>query len=200
VTGGSGFVGSTITRALHNRGERVRVLDVWKDETLPKDVEFIQADINDLDAVEKAMNGVQFVHHNVALVPLAKAGNRYWTVNVDGTRTALRAARSAGVKMFCHMSSSAVFGSPESMPITNDTPLAPIEIYGRAKLAAEELVKQAGREGVPVSVIRPRTIIGTGRLGIFEILFDWILMVPIFLSLGPVLTRSSLFTLTTLLK
>jgi nucleoside-diphosphate-sugar epimerase len=60
------------------------------------------------------------------------------------------------------------------MPITNDTPLAPIEAYGRAKLAAEELVKQAGREGMPISVVRPRTIVGPGRLGIFEILFDWI--------------------------
>ena len=76
--------------------------------------------------------------------------------------------------MFCHMSSSAVFGSPTEMPITNETPLRPIEIYGRAKLAAEELVKQAGREGMPVSVTRPRTIVGPGRLGIFEILFDWI--------------------------
>jgi len=107
-------------------------------------------------------------------VPLAKAGKRYWTVNVEGTRTALEAARSAKVKMFCHMSSSAIFGSPTQMPITNDTPREPVEIYGRAKLAAEELVIQAGREGMSVSSIRPRTIVGTGRLGIFEILFDWI--------------------------
>ena len=120
------------------------------------------------------MRGVDYVHHNVALVPLAKAGKRYWTVNVEGTRTALEAARAAKVKMFCHMSSSAIFGSPIEMPITNATPREPVEIYGRAKLAAEELVIQAGREGMPVSSIRPRTIVGTGRLGIFEILFDWI--------------------------
>lgn len=120
------------------------------------------------------MRGVDYVHHNVALVPLAKAGKRYWTVNVEGTRTALETARAAKVKMFCHMSSSAIFGSPSRMPITNDTPREPVEIYGRAKLAAEELVIQAGREGMPVSSIRPRTIVGTGRLGIFEILFDWI--------------------------
>jgi nucleoside-diphosphate-sugar epimerase len=86
----------------------------------------------------------------------------------------VEAARAAGVKMFCHMSSSAIFGSPNKMPITNDTPREPVEIYGRAKLAAEELVLQAGREGMRVSSIRPRTIVGTGRLGIFDILFDWI--------------------------
>jgi nucleoside-diphosphate-sugar epimerase/multidrug transporter EmrE-like cation transporter len=152
---------------LHERGETVRVL-VWKEESLPSDVEFFNVDINDAAGVARAVQGVDYVHHNVALVPLAKAGKRFWTVNVDGTRTALEAARRAEVKMFCHMSSSAVFGSPDKMPITNGTPLA----YGRAKLAAEEL--QAGREGMRVSCIRPRTIVGTGRLGIFEILFDWI--------------------------
>jgi nucleoside-diphosphate-sugar epimerase len=174
VTGGSGFVGSNLARLLRKRGEEVRVLDRWHDDSQRSDIEFVLADINDREAVEKAMRGVDYVHHNVALVPLAKAGKRYWTVNVEGTRTALKAASAAKVKMFCHMSSSAIFGSPTKMPITNDTAREPVEIYGRAKLAAEELVIQAGREGVPVSSIRPRTIVGTGRLGIFEILFDWI--------------------------
>jgi nucleoside-diphosphate-sugar epimerase len=85
----------------------LRVLDIWKDDAQPADIEFVSADINDLAAVGRAMRGVSYVHHNVALVPLAKAGKRYWTVNVEGTRTALEAARAAGVKMFCHMSSSA---------------------------------------------------------------------------------------------
>jgi len=174
VTGGSGFVGSNIVRLLHERGEKVRVLDIWRADDLPVGVEFIQADINDAPAVERAMQGVDCVHHNVALVPLAKAGDRYWTVNVEGTRTALAAAKKAGVKMFAHMSSSAVFGSPTIMPITNDTPREPIEIYGRAKKAGEDLVLQAMAEGMACSIIRPRTVIGTGRLGIFEILFDWI--------------------------
>src|SRR5215831_15841616 len=174
VTGGSGFVGSNVARMLRERGENVRVLDLWRNDEHQPDIDFIRADINDHKAVTKAMCGVDYVHHNVALVPLAKAGKRYWTVNVEGTRTALKAARAAKVKMFCHMSSSAIFGSPTEMPITNDTPRVPVEIYGRAKLAAEELVIQASREGMPVSSIRPRTIVGIGRLGIFEILFDWI--------------------------
>jgi nucleoside-diphosphate-sugar epimerase len=174
VTGGSGFVGANIARRLVERGEQVRVLDIWRSPDLPPTVEFLHVDINDKDAVTRAMQGVTFVHHNVALVPLHKAGDRYWTVNVEGTEIALAAARAAGVTMFSHMSSSAVFGLPTIMPITNDTERLPIEIYGRAKKAGEELVMQAQAQGFPACIIRPRTIIGTGRLGIFQILFEWI--------------------------
>ncbi|MBB4200763.1 epimerase [Rhodoblastus sphagnicola] len=174
VTGGSGFVGSTIARRLVERGEKVRVYDLWRAEDQPAEVEFVQGDINDRAAVAAAMHGIDCVHHNVALVPLAKAGDRFWTVNVEGTRIALEEAKRAEVKMFAHMSSSAVFGSPEVMPITNDTPRRPIEIYGEAKKAGEDLVLEAQAHGFPASVIRPRTVIGIGRLGIFEILFDWI--------------------------
>ena len=174
VTGGSGFVGATIARRLVERGEQVRVLDIWRSDDLPPETDFVLADINDREAVTKAMQGVDYVHHNVALVPLHKAGNRYWTVNVDGTKVALDAARAAKVKMFSHMSSSAVFGLPQIMPITNDTTREPIEIYGRAKKAGEELVMAAQGAGFPATIIRPRTIIGTGRLGIFQILFEWI--------------------------
>ena len=174
VTGGSGFVGSNIARRLVARGEQVRVLDIWRSTELPETVEFIHADINDKPAVARAMAGVDYVHHNVALVPLTKAGGRYWTVNVEGTQVALDCAKAAGVKMFSHMSSSAVFGLPTIMPITNDTAREPIEIYGRAKLAGEELVMAAMTAGFPACIIQPRTIIGTGRLGIFQILFEWI--------------------------
>lgn len=174
VTGGSGFLGSNIVKRLVAKGERVRVLDIWRSDDLPEGVEFFNADINDITQVRKAMEGVDYVHHNVALVPLSKAGNDYWKVNVVGTKVALEEAQNAGVKMFCHMSSSAVFGCPDIMPITNDTPREPIEIYGRAKKAGEDLVINAMSQGFKASIVRPRTIIGTGRLGIFEILFDWI--------------------------
>jgi nucleoside-diphosphate-sugar epimerase len=175
VTGGSGFLGNLVARRLHARGEKVRILDIWEDPTRPPEIEFVNCDILDRTGVARAMNGIDVVHHNVALVPLTKAGKRFQEVNVDGSRIAAEEAVRARVKSFIHMSSSAVFGAPKQCPIAADTPTGPIEIYGRAKLAGEQAVLKVCREaGLPHVVIRPRTIIGEGRLGIFQILFEWI--------------------------
>lgn len=175
VTGGSGFLGNLIARRLYERGEEVKILDIWEDETRPKDIEFINCDIRDREGVAAAMRGIDIVHHNVALVPLTKSGDKFWQVNVEGSKIAAEAAVKAGVKSFIHMSSSAIFGVPKSCPITNDTLPGPIEIYGRGKLAGEIEVRDiCDRAGLPLIVIRPRTILGEGRLGIFQILFEWI--------------------------
>lgn len=175
ITGGSGFLGNLIARRLHQRGERVRVLDVWEDRSRPAEIEFVRCDIRDVTGVARAMQGIDVVHHNVALVPLTKAGAEFRAVNVDGSRIAAEQAVKAGVKSFIHMSSSAIFGAPKSCPVTNDSPMTPVEIYGRAKLEGELAVRDlCNRGGLPLIVIRPRTILGEGRLGIFQILFQWI--------------------------
>lgn len=175
VTGGSGFLGNLIARQLCERGESVKILDIWEDSTRPKEIEFINCDICDRSGVAAAMQGVDIVHHNVALVPLTKSGGKFWQVNVEGSQIAAQEAVKAEVQSFIHMSSSALFGAPKAYPITNETPTNPVEIYGRAKLAGELAVREiCEKAGLPLVVIRPRTILGEGRLGIFQILFEWI--------------------------
>lgn len=175
VTGGSGFVGAAIVRRLGERGEGVRVFDLRRAPDLPQGVTFIQGDILDEAALGAAMQGVAYVHHTVALVPLTKADARYDRVNADGTALALACAARAKIRFFSHLSSSAIFGAPSAMPVTAATPLAPIEAYGRAKREADERVRAAQAAGLlPTACIRPRTILGPGRLGIFSILFEWI--------------------------
>jgi len=109
------------------------------------------------------------------LVPLTKSGSKFWDINVIGSQIAAEEAAKAKVKSFIHMSSSSIFGVPEFCPITNKTPVNPFDIYGKSKLAGELKVKEICKEHkIPLIVIRPRTILGEGRLGIFKILFDWI--------------------------
>lgn len=175
VTGGSGFLGNLIARRLLEQGEKVRILDLWEDPKRPEAIEFFRCDIRDRAGVAAAMRDIDVVHHNVALVPLTKSGRRFWDVNVEGSRIAAEEAVKREVRCFIHMSSSAIFGVPEACPIDDRTSPKPVEIYGRAKLAGEQVVRDTCRQhSVPLIVIRPRTILGEGRLGIFQILFEWI--------------------------
>ena len=171
VTGGAGFLGSLIVKELLLNGENVKVLDINDDDNSSKDVEFIKCDIRDKSNVEKYMKGIDVVHHNVALVPLTKSGRKFWDVNVEGSRIAAEAALKNNVESFIHMSSSALYGNVNQFPITEKTPLSPIEIYGKANLEGEKAVMKVLRDQISLTVVRPRTILGEGRLGIFQILF-----------------------------
>ncbi len=174
VTGGSGYFGALVVARLHAAGHDVRVLDLNDADDRPDGVEFVRGDVRDLSVVRDAVDGIEIVLNNVAQVPLAKDHDLLRTVNVDGTVNLLTASAEAGVSKVVHTSSSAVFGIPKVNPVLPDTVPAPMEAYGHAKLAAEWACLAAAQNGLDVSIVRPRTILGHGRLGIFGILFEWI--------------------------
>jgi nucleoside-diphosphate-sugar epimerase len=172
VTGGSGYFGNVLCEHLVAAGHEVVNFDISRVD-LPG-VAMVQGDIRDRSAVREAFEGADVVFHNVAQVPLARDPGLFASVNVDGTAAMLWAAQRTGVSKVVYTSSSAVYGVPESNPVTEQTQPHPLEAYGRAKLDGELLCAAAVTRGLDVSVIRPRTIVGHGRLGIFGILFDWV--------------------------
>jgi nucleoside-diphosphate-sugar epimerase len=174
VTGGSGYLGSDLVRRLVARGAKVRVFDLVDADDRPTDVEFQQGDIRDAAAVARACDGIDAIYHNVAQVPLVRDRAMLQSVNTHGTELLLEAALAAGVRKVVHTSSSAVYGVPAQLPVTEATPPTPAEAYGQAKYAAEGICAEFAKRGLDVSIIRPRTIVGSGRLGIFQILFEWI--------------------------
>jgi nucleoside-diphosphate-sugar epimerase len=174
VTGGSGYLGETVVNKLRERGDDVRVFDIVDNEDRPREVELVRGDIRDASVVKRAVQGMDVVHHDVAQVPLAKDKHQFWSVNVDGTRILLSAALAAGVKKVILVSSSAIYGIPARNPVTLSVLPNPREAYGTAKLEGERLAKEYIARGLDVSIVRPRTVLGHGRLGIFQILFEWV--------------------------
>ena len=176
VIGGSGFVGVELVRHLLEAGRAVRVFDKNSigDSELENKIELVRGDVRDQDAVSGAIEGVDRVYHLAAMVPLTRAGKGFHDVNVGGTKNVVVAAVRAEIEHIVHLSSSAIYGVPIEIPITEQTRVDPLGEYGRSKYEGELVVRRAMENGLSAAIIRPRTIIGLGRLGIFQILFDMI--------------------------
>jgi nucleoside-diphosphate-sugar epimerase len=86
----------------------------------------------------------------------------------------LAAALEAGVRRAILISSTAVYGVPEKHPISEDDPLLGVGHYGDSKIEAEHVTREFGRRGLETVILRPKTFLGPERLGVFEILFDWV--------------------------
>lgn len=174
VTGGSGYFGSLLVNKLLEKGISCSILDMIDAPDRPTDVKLFQCDIRDAEAVNMACQGIEVVYHSVAQVPLAKNKELFDSVNIQGTENVLAAALANRVKKIVHISSSSIFGVPEKNPVTETDQPKPLEAYGKAKLEGEYLCKKYIDQGLDVSIVRPRTMLGHGRLGIFQILFEWI--------------------------
>ncbi|ESZ05519.1 hypothetical protein X735_32265 [Mesorhizobium sp. L2C085B000] len=166
VTGGSGYFGQLLSKKLLEQGTHVRVLDLSFPGFSHPNLVFIEGTILDRNLVKQAVSGVNKVFHNAAQIPLAKNVNLFWSVNKDGTQIVADESAAERVEKLIYTSSSAVFGAPKSNPVTENTEPNPGEDYGRAKLAGEIICKKAmERHGLDVAIVRPRTILGHGRLG-----------------------------------
>ncbi len=173
ITGGSGYFGSLLVKKLLSSGWDCRVLDI-NPYNGSKEVDFIQGDIRNIALLLKACESIDVIFHNVAQVPLAKNKNLFNSVNITGTENILKASLKKGVKKVIYTSSSAVYGIPETNPVKENMTPTPMESYGKAKYQAEKICKKYISNELDIVIVRPRTILGHGRLGIFQILFEWI--------------------------
>src|SRR4051812_47501943 len=144
VTGGGGFIGSNLVRALLERGDDVRVLDNFSTgnraniESL--DVEVVEGELRSYERVHNAVRGVELVYHLGALGSVPRSVQDPLTssaVNVEGTLNVLLAARDEGVRRVVFSSSSSVYGPQQELPVREALAPDPLSPYGVAKLAAE---------------------------------------------------------------
>jgi len=174
ITGGSGFLGINLIRHLRSKGVTdIRSLDLAPFDYPERDqVEIIVGDIRDAATVARAMQGVTWVVHTAAALPLYKKEDIFST-DIEGTRTLLAAAQKQGVQRFVHVSSTAVYGIPDHHPLLETDKLQGVGPYGIAKIEAEAECIQARAAGLCVPIIRPKSFIGPERLGVFALFYDW---------------------------
>jgi nucleoside-diphosphate-sugar epimerase len=178
VSGCTGFLGRYMVESLLEQGVEVVGID-YRESVSPvvhPNYRECICDIRDYDDIVKAGGGaIDVVIHLAAIPSIAKGTfELYQSVNVGGTENMVRAARELGAKRVIYTSSSTVYGKPKMCPIREDFETPPIGKYGSTKLAAEKLVLDLNLPGSDMSgiVIRPRVVMGPGRMGIFDILFN----------------------------
>ena len=144
VTGGAGFIGSNLVRALLERGDEVRVLDNFstgfRENLEDVEVDIVEGELRSYERVHNAVRGTEVVYHLGALGSVPRSVQDPLTssaVNVEGTLNVLLAARDEGVRRVVFSSSTSVYGSTRQLPTTEEAPPDPISPYGVAKLAAE---------------------------------------------------------------
>ncbi len=173
LTGGAGFLGINLARHLLDRDHEVASLDIADFAYPERDrVSDITGDIRDRALVDRAMEGIDFVVHAAAALPLYPADEIYST-DVQGTRNVIESASQHGVQRFIHISSTAVYGIPDHHPLHEDNPRIGVGAYGDAKVQAEDLCFGFRDQGMIVPVIRPKSFVGPERLGVFALFYDW---------------------------
>jgi UDP-glucose 4-epimerase len=151
ITGGAGFIGGHITEQLVEKGYKVRIFDnlyrgniaKFKQHIESGKVEFIEGDVRYLSRLLEAFDGIEYVFHEAADCINKSLQNpvESFNTNVIGTTNVFEAAKIHKVKKIIFASSASVYGDPEKLPMTEDSPLQPITPYCIGKLAGENIAK-----------------------------------------------------------
>ena len=149
VTGGAGFIGSSIAETLLAKGERVRILDDFSTgrrsniESLKGEVEVVEGSIVDPETVNRVMKGVEVVFHEAAIPSVARSVDdpqASMLANVHGTTVVLDAARHAKVRRLIFAASSSAYGDTPTLPKIETMMPAPLSPYAVSKLTGEQLL------------------------------------------------------------
>lgn len=173
LTGATGCLGSRIANDLVKNGHLVRALVRKTSDRTPikasANIEFIEGSLSDTASMEQAAQGADVTIHSAAslhFIPRTDEDiRRYRETNVTATGTVIDASIKAGVKQFIHMSSIAAMGDFYNIERDETAPCTPESLYGKSKLASEELALAYKDKGIDITVLRPGVIYGAWDRG-----------------------------------
>jgi len=188
VTGGAGYIGSTLIRDLLKEGHEVTSLDNQTTgnyehiKRLKGSAKLIIGDIRSPENLDSAFKGMDAVVHMAALSDLDACNDKpdeAVSVNVYGTHRVVESALKNGVKRLVFCSSAAVYGTPASIPVTEETPTHPLNLYGVTKLAGEKILDAAHTNNSLEAVnLRFGNVYGVG------LYTNWVGVIPKFVALA----------------
>lgn len=175
ITGGAGFFGLHMTKKCVDMGEEVTLLDIaeYDKSEYDKSVKLVKGDVRDTEIMDKLISENDVVIHAAAALPLEKR-KEIFSTNVDGTRNVLELCFKHKTKRFVMISSTAVYGVPDHHPLFETDKMIGVGPYGESKIAAEKICNEYRDKGLFITTVRPKTFIGTHRLGVFQILYNWV--------------------------
>lgn len=176
ITGVCGLVGRELAAQLAERGAIVHGVDLRQWTGAPLGGSFTRGDLADEEVCRRACDGVDAIVHNAARQYGPEtprfAREAYFAPNVAMTRRLIDAARARRITRLVYVSSDMVYGMPPGRALRETDRPTPLGPYGRSKLAGEEIARGARTGGMNATILRPRLIVGRGRLGVLQKLFD----------------------------
>jgi len=176
ITGGAGFFGTLLKKYLLKQGAECISIDIEPDSFTHSAFTSYQGDINDNEIMEKIFSShkINAIFHCAALLAHVKKDlKRLWHANVDGTNNVCTFALKYGINKIVFISSNCLWAKNFDTVVTENEPPAPVEIYGKSKLAAEKILL-AHSDKINSIIFRSPTIMDEGRLGLLGILFEFI--------------------------
>ncbi len=176
ITGGTGFLGVYLARFLLNKKYQITLFDKNDLDSLDikEKVDVIKGDVRNEKAIDKAVKGFDYIIHAAAALPIQQSKELIYSVNVKGTENVLKSSLKHHIKRVIYISTTAVYKIDQPHPINERGLIEPIGHYGGSKIKAENLCRDYQKKGLSVIIVRPKTFLGPERLGVFEILFDWL--------------------------
>lgn len=175
ITGGAGFFGDILKKTLIENGHTCVSIDLQPDAYMHPQLQTLQADVRNAALMDEifATHAFDAVFHCAAILAHVGAKKDFlWSCNVDGTRVIAECCARHSCKVI-FLSTNCLWATAFNRPVTEDDIPAPAELYGKSKLAAENiLLSYADR--FPVIIFRCPTIVDEGRLGLLSILFEFI--------------------------
>ena len=177
VTGSSGLLGHCLTEVLNKRNDQVIGFDMVAGEN--QGINFLQGDMRDAEAVKDAARNADVIYHLAAgqrMKPQFSGlgEEEIYDMNLGGVANVIKAADDLGTKKIVFISSSGIYGVPQTLPCTEQHPTLPLGAYGDSKIEAEHLCRQAIERGMDITVLRPMSLFGPRMTGVFAILYEWV--------------------------